>query len=245
VEALIEYGPAAPVDPMIERLRDEDRAVRSAAAKALGGIGGAEAVRALVQALDDPEWEVCRDSILALGKSRDPAAVPPLVELLLSDEHTQLRRWAADSLGAIGHGAAVAGLAEASQGNNETVRSSAFDALARIGGAAATAAILEVLRSPQGKDRSKAVQTLGKLKDQATIPDLLAAVRDEDRDVRCCAAGVLGELKIEAAVPVLIEALQDSLEDVRRAAKRSLWEIGTPEARAAIKPSRLSRSNKA
>jgi HEAT repeat protein len=54
------------------------RQVRRKAAEALGDVGGARAVQALVTLLDDEDYELRTISVVALGKIGDTRAVEPL-----------------------------------------------------------------------------------------------------------------------------------------------------------------------
>ena len=234
LHVLGKYGPDAPVGLIVERLGDE-KPVRWTAAIALGEIGGAEAVRGLMQAINDPDWDVRYSVIRALGKARHPAAVPALVEVLKNDRNFNYRGEAADALGAIGDPSAVVGLVEATQEDeDDSTRGRAFDALVSIGGPPAVAALREVLRTPESEGRSRAANALGKLKDPAAVPDLLAALSDQDRWVRKCAVGALGEIKHEAAVTGLTGALCDEDTEVRSAAADVLGNIGSPAAVPAL-----------
>ncbi|UCF31867.1 MAG: HEAT repeat domain-containing protein [bacterium] len=70
---------------------------RDAAAWALGRIGDAEALEALVGALGDARWEVRREAAEALGRLEDDRAVPALTDRL-DDPEPVVREWAARSL---------------------------------------------------------------------------------------------------------------------------------------------------
>lgn len=81
--ALIQIGEPA-VDGLVDGLRDENKAVRRAAAKALGKIGTAEerTVLALSGALLDIDNGVRRFAAEALGRIGDETIVPELAEAL-------------------------------------------------------------------------------------------------------------------------------------------------------------------
>ena len=75
VEALGRIGDVRAVEPLIQRLQDEDEDVRSAAAEALGRIGDARAVDPLIQRLQEEDWWVRETAWQALyricARSRD------------------------------------------------------------------------------------------------------------------------------------------------------------------------------
>jgi putative heme-binding domain-containing protein len=69
----------AAIPTLAARLRHRDPGVRGAAAGSLGRIGGDPAARALLGALDDPDAQVRREVVAALGSSRAKSAVPGLL----------------------------------------------------------------------------------------------------------------------------------------------------------------------
>lgn len=133
-------------------------------------------MRALLDALKDPDRDVREYVVRALGQKGDPAAAPALLEVLSYDPDFNFRGYAADALGKIKDRAAVAALAEATRDEVSQVRGYAFDALSAIGGAEAVAALGKALRT--GDER--AAMALGKLKDPAAVPALIAALKDPD-----------------------------------------------------------------
>lgn len=82
--ALGEIGNPDAIQPLIFLLSDDDRFVRSRAANALSMIGEA-AVGPLIHALQKGDPGVRWGAALALGKTKNPLAVEPLI-LALADE---------------------------------------------------------------------------------------------------------------------------------------------------------------
>lgn len=83
-EALGKLGDAAAAGPLATVLNSYGRSPgdRAAAARALGHIGGEEAEDVLVAHLSDPDGEVLRSVIAALGDARARGAAQPLCALL-------------------------------------------------------------------------------------------------------------------------------------------------------------------
>ena len=88
------------------------------AASALGEIGGPHAVKVLSAALKmrrrssseddwDEDWELRKAAAKALGQTRDPGAVEPLITVLLDEDFEFIRDAAADALVLIGAPAVV------------------------------------------------------------------------------------------------------------------------------------------
>jgi len=78
----------------------KNRAIRQAAAEALGKLGDTRAVGSLIAALQDEDIEVHHAAAWALGEIRDARAVDPLIAAL-QDEDVEVRRAAAWALGEI------------------------------------------------------------------------------------------------------------------------------------------------
>jgi HEAT repeat protein len=68
------------VDALIEKLKDQDRAVREDATIALGMIGDPRAIDALIEAMKD--GAVKRHAIMSLGMIGDVRALPPVLDAL-------------------------------------------------------------------------------------------------------------------------------------------------------------------
>jgi HEAT repeat protein len=90
-DALIEIGKIA-VRPLIKSLVHDKVNVRCDAARALGELGDASAVDALIGVLND-EWVNVRIyAVQSLGKLGDPKAVPHLIDVLQNEEENNLVR---------------------------------------------------------------------------------------------------------------------------------------------------------
>jgi HEAT repeat protein len=166
-EAIAEIGPPAQ-SALTDALKDDDPAVREAAANGLGIMGSAASpgVPALIVAVHDTDFGVRRDAFHALCRI-GPAAAPavPLLVGDLKNRQPSERSWAAYGLWAIGPPAATEAtpaLERARHDNDAAVRALAAKTLGRIGSPA-----------------------------QSAEPTLIAALHDADPDVRKWAAGVL------------------------------------------------------
>jgi len=202
-------GAEAALPRLAEALRDEQEAVRAAAARALGALGpkANATTPALLAALDDPRADVRAAAALALARMELSAgAVPSLVRCLGSGD-AYVRGFAAWSLGNLGPAAqgAVPALVEALEADDTANVVAA--ALARIGPAAAQAV--------PGRIGPMA---------EAAVPDLRAALRDPNEAVRAHAARALGRIGAAAgpAAADLQRATGDSDAGVRAEARQAL-----------------------
>ncbi len=190
--------------------------LRCAAAAALGSLGDRQAVPALIEALKrtgvNGEGPEVVTIIQALGKLRDPAAVPILLERFHSFK-------------------------DITHTNVNEVPEEAGKALALIGGPEIVPAVVAKLSDPDPNMRSIAARTLGKLaeaRDPKALPALEKCLSNDAWAVRMYAAEglVAGG---PAAVPLLIAALKDKTPAVRKAAADSLGKIGDERAREPLR----------
>ena len=153
----IEMGPrTAPL--LIRALREGTPKARFWAARILGEIKDARAIRSLGDALLDQEPDVRSSSVWALGMIADRASAS-LVEPLLHDTVWYVRAHAAEALGRIGDAATVQPLADLLQDRSWWVRKNALDALVRIG-EPSKSALMKALHGGDRFARDCAVEAL-------------------------------------------------------------------------------------
>ena len=107
--------------------------MRKNAAEALGKLGDARAVEALIGALKGDEKDVRGEAASALGEIGDARAVEPLIAVLKEGD-ADMREDAAEALGEIGDAGAVESLIAALEDAEEAVRRAAAKALEQITG---------------------------------------------------------------------------------------------------------------
>ncbi len=112
-------------------LSDAAPSVREEAAYALGEIGGETSLRALEQALADPEHDVREAAIGALASiGGDQSALA--LAVVLNDQDASLRAEAVDALGEIGGDTAIRLLQRVSADEESYIRESAVELLADL-----------------------------------------------------------------------------------------------------------------
>ena len=233
----------------LEALKTGDETTRMKAANELGFMrtDAAEAVPALVNALEDSYEPVRRNAIYALGAISKPA-VERLIDALDSEKAAFDMEPIlhicdpAHGLAAIG-ASAVPALITALENERENVRASAAYALGEMGPIAAEAVdgLIALLTDESEEVRRHAISALGMIKVPVakTVPALMRILEDrEDTDLAFFAAQALTRIGPDAteAVPALREALLSESAYVRGFSSEALSRIGTAEALQALVP---------
>ncbi len=233
ITALGDMGAEAAVDDLIRARSDEagqelDHLVFAALAKMPG-----RGIAALLDFLDDGNARVRQRALTALARSgRDRLA--PLRDRLVGDPSAGVRRLAADSLDADDPALPEMAL-------NDPDPSVRAAALARVVPGRPEIG-REALADSEPAVRRVALEALAACLSRSDEPVLAAKLeawlRGEDARLAAVCAAALPRLKGEAALSLLREmsADREAATEVRIAALRSLGEVGTREALAALRP---------
>lgn len=214
---------------------NKDAATRHDALNSLGNSDSEAAVLAIVQALQDENAMIRDQAVFNLSVSLDKysqivktVVISALIDSL-KDESAEVRRSAAFALDKADE-AAVPELIEASQDQDERVRSVAIEALGKIGSQSAMSAITAALQDENEAVRASAARVLGDSGIQSATDNL----QHENWEVRRSAAEEIGLIGIDLTnssnptVQALIQALQDSNPNVRTSAAATLVKLGSP-----------------
>jgi HEAT repeat protein len=208
---------------LVEAMGDESWRVRKeAAAQAARFADRGVAARVLAVALGEPDNVGRRNAVVEALVALGGDAVPPLVEAVKGKpEH---RKMIADTLGLIGHAAAVAPLTGLLGDGDPNVRVAAAEALGRIGGDEAQAALRRMLASRSGGqgEGTEVIVHLAALdglnRSGAHLPAAELAPLYQEPGLRRAAIEALGRSGDAAALPLLSSALGDGARSVREAA---------------------------
>jgi HEAT repeat protein len=227
------------VGPLVGLLQDKVKAVREEASTALAAIGDA-ALSSLLAALTHGEWLVRLHAVEALGKTRSPEAVLPLLSALFNDQDRAVREDAVRALGQIGDARAVEFLMTVMK--EPGLRPLAVEALGQIGDRRAVPVLLAVL---EGLDRPKvsqpadscgdhwneemqtlgiAVKALGAIRDEVAIPSLMKALHYTV--TRADAADALTGFGGRVIAPLLALLARETDDNIRYHIKETLGRVG-------------------
>jgi HEAT repeat protein len=181
------------IQPLKKVLKRESRDFRAGVARALGEIGDAKAVDALIETLKDEDSYVRSSVAEALGKIRNARSVHALIEAL-RDRDSDVRRSVAWALGEIGDARAVDALIEALKVEETYVRISVARALGKIRDSRAVDALIEALKDENSYVRKSVAWALGEIGDARAVDELVRMLNDEDSDVRESVAEALDKL---------------------------------------------------
>jgi HEAT repeat protein len=190
------------------------------AARALGRIGGPQAVAALLAMLkDDPEDENAPYYVAeALARLKAREGVEPLAALLEKRDFWPQPGWMViRALGELGDARAAGALRKAFQDQKGDGQAQALIlwALWKVGEPGVVERCRKDLGSDEALARRAAAETLGMIGERSAFEPLVAALRDDDARVRSAAAKGLGLLGNPDAVPALAAAVGDHAEAVR------------------------------
>ena len=227
------------VASLVPLLQDKVKAVREETSTALAAIGEA-ALPSLLAALTHADWLVRLHAIEALGKTRSPEAVNPLLSVLFNDRDRAVREDAVRALGQIGDARAVEFLVTAMK--EPGLRPLAVEALGRIGDRSAVPVLIDVLDGVDGPEVSRpmegcgdrwdeemltlgaAARALGAIRDEEAIPSLMKALRYTV--TRVDAADALTRFGGTVIAPLLALLACEKDDNIRYHVKETLGKVG-------------------
>jgi len=226
-------GDRALLQQTIEGMGDTRGMVRLGFANALGQIGK-PATPLLVDALQNHTNPVVRRAAAkTITLISDPAAIPALVQALLTDEDTVVQYSSVGALANIG-APSVPPLLDIlkSPDRPEAAKGLAAWALSFIGSDAKEVVYREI-SSDSTTVRSAVVGAASKIaqetSDDRSIEILLEALNDSESDVRCEAASALANVGHEPAIPHCVALLEHEDGETRKAGALALMKLGDRE----------------
>jgi len=220
-----------------------DEVDRCYASKALGALGDAQAIPALIQRLRDEDIDVSIDAIEALGRIGNPQAIPPLLESLNSDPNGEIKIAVVEALGKIGGPDIITPLLDIAKTCpvdmvwDETdswndwwdMQLKAVEILGGMRIAQAVPVLLGILEDEENQDiESEVLKALAQIggKGEKSLNQRLTEGTPRERRR---AATALGFSQGKETCKALARAMTDKIVDVRVAAIRALGKQGASQ----------------
>jgi len=221
---------ALAVDALTQKLTDADPGIASAAAVALGHIGGEKSAEALTQALSDAPVDV-RSSVAEgcilsaewfLAHDRSADAVKLYDKVRQADvpkqRHIEAIRGAILARGSAG----VPLLIEQLQSQDRNRLNVGLRTARELPGRDVTEALAVELDSLSQARRPLLLLALADRSDSAVLPIVQKAAQSSQKDLRITAINVLIRLGNVSCIPVLLEAATENDADIQQAAMDTL-----------------------
>jgi HEAT repeat protein len=184
---VVRYGKVATA-PLLQAITHDSARARHNIVHALGKMGDADAVPALMAATEDVDVAVRLKAAYALGQIRDPRALEALVARL--DDPVQDVQWTAreviESFGAQARPQLIQALTVASA----QVRELAASLLGEIGDSSSVDPLMAALDTDDWQVRFAIVEALGAIGDARARPAVARMAEDGDARVRAMAHAV-------------------------------------------------------
>lgn len=231
---------AQAVDGLVKRLADSDSDVASAAAVALGHIGGGQAAAALEQCLNRGPVNVrsavaegcilCAEKLLAEQKAADAMTLYDQIRQADVPQQRQLEaiRGAILSRQSAGVPLLIEQLKSADKGRFAVALRTARE----LPGVAVTEALAAELDRSSLDRQPLLLLAIADRNDAAVLPTALKSARAGPKDLRAAAIGVLERLGDISCVPVLLDAAVDADSDLAQAARTALARLSGKEVDA-------------
>ncbi len=214
------------MDPVtyLDKFKDNDIRIRASAIIASGKAGDRNAIRSLIEILENKsevDWlRGC--AAIALGRLSGEEVLLPLINALQDDSNV-VARAAISALGDVKNEQAISPLQTILEDENkEALHAITITVLGKIAGYEIMPILLRTLESSTRNARIRAALALGDLRTEEAVVPFTNLLKTGDGCLRAIAASSLGLIGEKRAVEPLIEALDDRDENVRAIAASSL-----------------------
>ena len=218
------------VEILVKKLDDTDVNVASAAAGALGHIGGQKAAKALTQSLTDAQGEVrsaaaegcilCAEQFLAQNKTAEAVKLYDTVRQakVPDQKHLEAIRGAILARGSSG----IPLLIEQLQSEDKKRLGIGLRTARELGGRAVTESLADELPRLSADRRPLLLLALADRSDSAVLATVLEAAQSSQKDLRITAITILIRLGDVSCVPVLLKTATEGDAQLEKAAAETL-----------------------
>jgi HEAT repeat protein len=200
---------------LVTALMDQNPGVQQAAIDILIEINTPDVVSSVIPLLRDELSAPLRNMAVEI-LSRTGARDVESIGRLLREENSDVRRFAADILGAIGDNRSVTALVGALKDENPNVRSSAANSLGMMGGRAAVDPLIEALDTEKEEwVLFSLIEALGKIGDKRVIAHLTHFLEDESETLKIAALEALKRFNVPVVAATLLRLLEQTNDMIR------------------------------
>ena len=199
---------------------------------------GELALPVLISTLDDPNPEIRKGCIRALGGIGNNKAVVPLLRHLRKEE-AGVAQFIIDSLAELRDPRAVPALCRMTRNPSLILRYNAVRGLGDFSDRRSVPFLIDALSDNANIVRLRAIDSLSNI-DEATLWSPISELLDDPSPgVRAQAARAMGKLKARGAIKHLLRMLSSNVETDRIEAVRALGELGGREVRESLELARI------
>ena len=230
------------VSPLIKQLKASDLEVASAAAVALGRIGGTPAAKALTRSLPTEPTALrtavaqgcilCAENFLAEGKPKDAVKLYDSVRAAHVPRQRQLEAIRGAILARKSAGLPL--LLEQLRSPDKAIVGIGLRTARELPGRDVTKALAAELRQCSPERQTFLLLAIADRSDEAVLPVVLEAAGSASRNLRLTAVGALDRLGNVSSVPVLLNAAADSDAELAQAALAALARMPGNEVDAGL-----------
>ncbi|MFH1563520.1 MAG: HEAT repeat domain-containing protein [Nitrospirota bacterium] len=213
----------------------------------------------LILRLNDPDAQIRKAVIEALGEIKDSRTIDSLIHRLndsdadvrdavtialsnfgtpkiletfiseLDNSDWRIRKAAADGLGVLKTPKSLESLFQKINDPDSEVRKAVVSALGKLGNIKAQTPLIRRLKDSHAEVREAAAKALGESGNSLCVEELMSCFHDKTWKVREQAAIALGKLSDERALEPLLEMADDTDADVRKASATALGNLHIPK----------------
>jgi len=170
-----------------------------------------EAVEALVDCFDDPDFSVRQAAVEVLGGYRSPECAQYLIDNIVANKRLRKNEHklvAVEALSHMGHSFAIEPIAELlDEDDDELLRACAM-ALGRMKARGAALRLVELLEDQEPTVRIAAIDALGQIGEPSTNAAVLEQLSDNRWQVKAAVVAALANLRQKESVQPLIDLLR-------------------------------------
>jgi HEAT repeat protein len=208
--------------------------VRYSLIKAISEFPSEQTLPFVRRFLYDPDLELRRLCIKAIGQARDSESVESLIKILAEEKITSIKREIFETLGYIGDSKAVEYLLRSLKSNDPIVREGALVGLANSPSKTGARVILESIHSSDKNTRMRAIEAAGSRNEAEVLNALVRLITHRDVETVNATVRNLARWKTGETLPILINLLKTNNSSLVKAVAKGIALTNTPASHDAL-----------